>query len=325
MNESKHIPVLTREVVDALTSGVGEDQSLLLDCTLGGGGHSEALLESEAKLFLIGVDRDPSALNRVSNRLSRFSERTHFVCDSYENISRFCLDFPDEVAELFAKQNSQFARILIDLGISSDQLDDPERGFSFSATGPLDMRMNQTESLSASDVVNSYSEADLTTVFKKGGVGKNSKSLAREIVNNRPFNDTSELAELIKRQSAKRLREPKKSQHPATVPFQAIRIEVNDEFNKLEKFLSEVPNFLAPGGVLAAISFHSSEDQRVAGAMRSWSRPDPVEARLAKPGQPKCFGKLLARQAIVPTEEEIAKNPRARSAMMRIFQRGVGE
>ncbi|MCL4133303.1 UNVERIFIED_CONTAM: hypothetical protein GTU68_050150 [Idotea baltica] len=192
--------------------------------------------------------------------------------------------------------------MLVDLGVSSFQLDITERGFSFRNDAPIDMRMDTTQALSAKEVVNDYEPIELKRVLQRGGLGADSLKVARSIVDNRPIETTGQLANICS--EALRQFAPQKGRSPATVVFQAIRIEVNDEFGEIERFLDEVPSCLAPGGKLAVISFHSSEDKLVASRMRSWARRE-----------------LLTSNAIIPSEEEIKRNPRSRSARLRIFRK----
>lgn len=218
----------------------------------------------------------------------------------------------------------QFQGLLLDLGISSDQLDDPERGFSFRYSSPLDMRMSQSDGPTAADILNTASEHELRLIFLRGGVKRPLHAiLSKEIVRRRPFSTTDQLADLCAELERRpRKREAGPARNPATLPFQALRIEVNQELAKLQSFLDLAPTYLAPGGRLAVISFHSSEDKVVTQTMRRWSRrelsPFPSDDRAP-------FGTLLTKQAVVPSEEEIQANPRARSARLRVFERSPNQ
>ncbi|HQH29196.1 MAG TPA: 16S rRNA (cytosine(1402)-N(4))-methyltransferase RsmH, partial [Oligoflexia bacterium] len=220
----------------------------------------------------------------------------------------------------------QFDRILVDLGISSDQLDAAERGFSFAKEGALDMRMNPGTLLTADEIVNKWPAGRLLAVLREGGVGAGASAFVREIVKKRPVRSTLELAEICRKASVAQRRRagktgPVKKQHPATVVFQALRIAVNQELQSLSSFLAQVLAVLAPGGRLAMISFHSLEDQLVARAMPAWSQP-PVEVRnLPQSGLLSVPGELLTKKAVVPQAAEVAANVRARSARMRVFER----
>ena len=307
---TEHVPVMLDEVIEAFSSLAELETPMLLDCTLGGGGHAEALLEENEKLFLVGTDRDQKAVDRVTKRLAKFSDRTEFLKANFSSLSES--SFRDKLPV------KEFDGVLVDLGISSDQLNDSERGFSFSKNGPLDMRLDQEQDLTAYEVVNSYTWAKLKGVFQKGGLGAESGVLANKIIENRPVEDTAQLLSICRElKSAK----TKPGKNPGTVPFQAIRIEVNKEFVSIENLLSSLPDFLAPGGKLVAISFHSLEDKLVARSLRSYSRSDSQPRRLPEKESRKSFGELLTKKALKPSEEEIKRNPRARSALIRIFVR----
>jgi 16S rRNA (cytosine1402-N4)-methyltransferase len=287
-----------------------------LDCTLGGGGHAEALLRSNPELRLFGVDRDPAAIERVAKRLAEHSSRSSFVHADFSDVTEA---FQSQLAE---EGLAGYHGILADLGVSSFQLDQAERGFSFAKKGPLDMRMNTEQSLSAATVVNEYAFPQLAGVFLRGECGALSYPLAKAIESSRPHLDTLGLADVCSRVAEKHRRgAPKKRSHAATLPFQAIRIEVNGELRSLEKFLAQIPECLLPGGRLAVISFHSLEDRFVARTMRSWSR-EPQELRhLPEPTESQTLGRLLTKKALTPSNLELEQNPRSRSARMRVFER----
>ena len=323
--ETRHIPVLRDEVLEhlLLEPDFAGAPALLLDCTLGGGGHSFALLEQDERFFLIGLDQDEAALRRTAARLAPFAGRTILQQSSFKDARAAVRELGEPVASALAN-GAPFARILIDLGISSDQLDDGERGFSFSGDGPLDMRMDRSKGITAAEICNTYSVPDLRRVFLRGGVGEMSNALAQEIERRRPVTTTAELAEICKTVGRRMPRDRGKKEHnKATVPFQALRIEVNDELGSLSAFLDQVPDLLAPSGKLAIISFHSLEDKVVAQQMRKWSQSPKELRRLPVPGTPETFGTMLTKQAVTPSSEEIAQNPRARSARMRVFKRNT--
>ncbi len=334
----RHVPVLLREVLDALAvPASGDGFALLLDATLGGGGHSQALLSKFNALFVIGIEQDGDSLSRAEKRLSSFAGRLFCLHGNFSQIEEHLASVPAELRERLRKFRTpfpRFDRILVDLGISSDQLDEHQRGFSFNSDAPLDMRMNQHSSRSAATLVNLSSYEELKCLFQEGGVGEASGALARAIVQDRPFTSTRALAEVCanvvrsfqrrrgKPATAKmkdRQRNP--SGNPATVPFQAVRIAVNGELEVLKSFLAVIPRLLVPGGRAAFISFHSLEDQLVARAMRAWSRPVFAARHLAHPGRTGALGTLLHKHAVFAGEEEITGNPRARSARMRVFER----
>jgi len=312
MNVTEHESVLLEEVLDAFSSLSESTNPTFLDCTLGGGGHSESLLRQHQDLFLVGTDRDTEALERTSVRLSEFKERIQLVEASFSGIAN-----PEMRSSL---SRSSFDGVLLDLGISSDQLNTGQRGFSFSTDGPLDMRMGSGLTKTAEDILNTYSKDELKKMFYRGGVSKNASKLAELTINSRPLKTTKDFAKVC--QAATPVREAIKK-NPSALPFQALRIEVNDELGEIDKFFAALPEILAPGAKLAAISFHSLEDQLVASSLRAYSRKPESLRRLPSQEVEPSFGRLLTKNAITPNEEEINKNPRARSARMRVFQRGM--
>lgn len=333
-NTTIHQPVLLTEVVEAFEfkdrDDSNKDLRTLLDCTLGSGGHSEALMKSNEDLFLFGLDRDPTAVNRSRSRLKMFSDRMCLATGDFAN-------FPEILTSAIKEKDihvptraegptlPMFNRILADLGISSDQLEDPQRGFSFTKDGPLDMRLDQNTRLTADEIVNHFPVERLEAVFKKGGVGPISRTLAREIFGQRPISGAAQLADLcsavVLRHWQKNRSKPLPKKNPATVPFQALRIAVNQELESLRTFLDKAINYLAPGGRLAVISFHSLEDRIVTRKMRYWGRIEQVPRRLPTTAVETARGRLLSKQAIHPNEQEILRNPRARSARMRVFEK----
>ena len=334
---SVHHPVMMEEVLEVLQTG---NQSLnqpplVLDGTLGGGGHAEALLKADPESFLVGVDRDPDALQRIKERLEPFQGRHCLFRANFselELIARRTSEDPAASSFLMHRKNRaevKFDRVLLDLGISSDQLDSAKRGFSFSLEGPLDMRMERDMPLTAADIVNGQDARAMAKIFQRGGVGSASMALAKAVVEQRPIKNTKQLAELcrsvllIHKRKANRKSPAKKSSDLATVPFQALRIAVNREVESIQSFLSCICSYLAPGARLAVICFHSLEDQLVAKAMRSWSRPDPIAQKVPQPGIPAVFGRLVSKKAITAKEQEIMNNPRARSARLRVFERSI--
>jgi 16S rRNA (cytosine1402-N4)-methyltransferase len=293
---------MAREVEKWMQAAPGKR---IVDGTLGGGGHSERFLEAGAEV--VGIDRDPEALAHARRRLSRFGDRFRAVE----------ADFGD-VEQVVGEQGAD--GFLLDLGVSSRQVDDPERGFSFSKEGPLDMRMGPSVKLTAADVVNGFPEEELTRIFKELGEEKAARRIARAIVRRRaerPFRTTTELASCVsgvKKAGGRR--------HPATKTFQAIRMTVNDELGSLRRALDSAARVLRPGGRLLVISFHSLEDRMVKRFLRETSaetidRPEWPEPR----PNPKHWFRVVERRGVTPTEEEIARNPRARSARLRIGER----
>lgn len=262
---------------------------------------------------LIGFEVDPAALQIARTNLSPYSSRTLLIQDSYVNIS----EYARELGLI------RIMGILIDLGASSIQLDTPERGFSFRHEAPLDMRFNPESQLTAYDVVNNYPEKELAVLIKNFGEERNSNRIAREIVFNRPVRTTKQLAEIIEKVVKQRPKQYGQFQrNPATRTFQAIRIAVNNELQNLKEVLPQSVNLLEKKGRLAVISFHSLEDRIV----KRFFRCESTDC-ICPPKQPICTCghtasiKLLNRSPIVPAQEEIAQNPRSRSARLRIVEK----
>lgn len=308
---SVHIPVLTEPVVEWLAPAA---PGLLVDATVGLGGHAEALLEAVPDFRLLGVDRDPQAVAMARRRLEPFGRRVTVVNRSFDRMPEVLVerDLPCPSA------------ILADLGCSSLQLDSAERGFSFSADGPLDMRMG-SDGPTAAEMVNTTDEGELVKIFWRYGEERRSRAVARAIVRQRqvqPFATTRELGALIERVIPRRRNQ---KIHSATRVFQALRIAVNDELGQLERFIEPAARSLRPGGRMAIISFHSLEDRMVKhGFARLQGQctcpPDFPECRC----DPENVVSVLTRSPIRPTDEEIERNPRSRSARMRVIERVEG-
>lgn len=305
---SVHIPVLAGPVVEWLASAA---PGLLVDATLGLGGHAMALLEAAPSFQLLGVDRDPEAVAEARRRLEPYGRRVTIVNGRFDGLPEILSerDLPSPVA------------ILADLGCSSLQLDTPERGFSFSTDGPLDMRMG-SEGATAAELVNTAEEEDLVSLFWRYGEERRSRAVARAIVRQRPLGSTNELSRLIERVIPR-----KKGQriHPATRVFQALRIAVNDELGQLERFIEPAVRSLRPGGRMAVISFHSLEDRIVKHTFvrlqgKCTCPPDFPECRC----EPEELLQVLTRSPIRPTDDETRDNPRSRSARMRVIERSKG-
>jgi len=300
-----HIPVLLDEVLAALDPRPGR---LIFDGTLGGGGHSEALLKLGARV--IGMDQDEDALRFASQRLAPFGDQ---FCALHGNFR----DFPDILAEIGLQG---LDGILVDLGVSSYQLDEPSRGFSFQKDGPLDLRMDPSRGQSAADLVHTASADELTRIFREFGEEPRAWHIAQAIVKARvslPLTRTTELADLIAKHIPARGK-----RHPATLVFQALRIAVNDELGALRAFLQAAPRWLKPGGRLAVITFHSLEDRIVKQTFHHMASPflDRPEWPAPRPNPDHCL-RLLSRKSIEPSSAETARNPRARSARLRAAER----
>lgn len=303
---SPHIPVLYHEIINALAPYSGGHY---IDGTLGAGGHACGILEvSSPNGKLLGIDLDPQALEIASQRLSIFKDRVFIRQGSYTNMANFV----DELGWLFIDG------IILDLGVSSIQLDTKQRGFSFQTNAPLDMKFGDQPGLNASDLINSLSENELADILWKYGEEKLSRKIARIICQNRPIYTTIELANLVKKAYGKQQHQI----HPATRTFQAIRIAVNQELQAIETVIPQAIQLLNPGGKLAIISFHSLEDRIVKTLFRRESKDC-----ICPPDQPICTCnhirtiKEVNKKPIEATKEEIANNPRSRSAKLRIAEK----
>jgi 16S rRNA (cytosine1402-N4)-methyltransferase len=303
-----HAAVLLPQVLAALNIRAS---GTYLDATFGRGGHAGAILEKLiADGRLLCLDRDTAAVAEARARWGGDPRVTIFLAPFSELGA--CADA--------VEPGLKFDGILFDLGVSSPQLDDPARGFSFMRDGPLDMRMTQGEGMSAADVVNGASEAELVRIFREFGEERDALRIARAIVadrKSRPFERTGELAQMITRVARSRERH----KHPATRVFQALRIHVNGELDQLAAALHAALDRLAPGGRLAVISFHSLEDRMVKQFMRRHANPDPVYAGLPDmPAHARAKLKLVGK-SVEPAGEETERNPRARSARLRVAER----
>ena len=306
--DGRHEPVLLAESLHFIAPERG---GVVVDCTLGLGGHAAALLEHGRELQLVGVDRDPEALERAAERLAPWSDRVRFV------ESRF----GDLRAALAPLGLPPLAGVLADLGVSSLQLDLARRGFSFRRDGPLDMRMGRGGQ-TAADVVNSYPEADLERILRTYGEEHDARRIARAIVSARtrqPIATTAELSRVVvAAKGGDRRREGRVD--PATRTFQALRLEVNDELRELERMLDDAVELLGRDGRLVVISYHSLEDRVVKQRLRDLSRGeiDPITG--GSLAETRAL-ELLTRKPVRPGEAEIAGNPRARSARLRAARR----
>ena len=308
--EFKHVSVLLNECLDALNI---KDDGIYVDCTLGGAGHSSHILQRLSKDgLLVGIDQDTDALKAAGERLKEY-ENKKLVHNNYHNI--------DSILEEL--EIPKVDGILMDLGVSSYQLDEGERGFSYMKDAPLDMRMNRDREFSAYDVVNSYSMEDLWRIIRDYGEEKFAKRVAEFIVNKReekPIETTLELVDIIKAAIPAKAR--REGPHPAKRTFQAIRIEVNGELEILNKAIEDGVNRLNKGGRMAIITFHSLEDRIVKLKFRELANPCtcPKEFPICVCGK-KPLVKLISRKAIEPSKEEVEENPRSRSAKLRVIER----
>ena len=308
--EFKHVSVLLDETINSLCI---KPDGIYVDGTLGGGGHSfEIASKLTSKGRLIGIDRDTEALEAAKKRLSAFN-----------NVSYVHSNFSDIKSVLESEGIKSIDGAVIDLGVSSYQLDFPQRGFSYMEDAPLDMRMDRTCVFSAYDVVNTYSESELTRIFFEYGEERFSKKIAAIICerrNQKPVETTLELVDIIKRAIPERLRQ--KGSHPAKRVFQAIRIEVNSELEPLKKSLTDFFESLSPGGRLAVISFHSLEDRIVKKTFQSFTGgcTCPKDFPICVCGK-KATGKIITNKPVLHTEEEIAYNKRSKSAKLRVCEK----
>jgi 16S rRNA (cytosine1402-N4)-methyltransferase len=300
-----HQPVLLQEVLDHLRPGPG---SLFLDGTIGGGGHARAILETGAEV--IGVDQDPDAISESMSLMTEFDGRLTLIRTNFTDVGRY-------LKELGV---SRLDGVLIDLGISSHQLDTARRGFSFQQTGPLDMRMGPNIPRKASDLVNYAPEAELIRIFRDYGEEPAARRVASQIVrirNGHPILTTADLAEAVEAVLSRR-----GPRHPATRIFQALRIAVNDELGAIERGLPSLAEWVKPGGRLAVITFHSLEDRLVKRFFRKVTQEWVDRPEWSEPKRNPNFGfHLITPRPVEPNEQELAANPRSRSAKLRVIER----
>ena len=303
----KHVSVLLDECIENLNI---KPDGIYVDGTLGLGGHSEQILKRLTTGRLIGIDRDESAIERTSKRLEAYADKMTLVhsnfCDVAEILDELGIDGVDGM--------------LFDLGVSSPQLDEAERGFSYMLDAPLDMRMDNTSALSAYNVVNEWPEDELVRILFTYGEERYARRIAAKIVQSRPIETSMELVDVIK--SAMPAAALREKQHPAKRSFQAIRIAVNDELGSVEKMMRTAPDKLKKGGRLCVISFHSLEDRIVKTeiAARENGCTCPREAPICVCGFKQSL-KNVHRKPIVPGEDELKSNPRSRSAKLRVAEK----
>lgn len=309
--EFHHVSVLLNECIDGLNI---KPDGVYVDCTMGGAGHSKEIVKrlNENGLF-IGFDQDINAINTAKERLSEYSDRVKFVHSNFVNLK-------EEILKLGIEK---IDGVLADLGVSSHQLDEADRGFSYMQDAPLDMRMDNRSDFSAYDVVNDYSEEELARIIKEYGEDNWAKRIAKFIVEERKESEiktTGELVDIIKKAIPKKARID--GPHPAKRTFQAIRIEVNNELDIISKMIEDAASIMNEGGRICIITFHSLEDRIVKNSYR-----DLASDCICPPHLPICqcdkeaLVKVISRKPILPSKEEIDVNPRSRSAKLRVAEK----
>jgi 16S rRNA (cytosine1402-N4)-methyltransferase len=310
-----HVPVLAERVTALLAPALAGPDTVLVDATLGRAGHARALLAACPGLQLIGVDADLAAIDAARDMLAPYADRVTLVHARYDQIPEIVAAWPAS-----GPGPARVMGLLFDLGVSSPQLDDPDRGFAYAQDAPLDMRMDRTAELTAADIVNGYPAAELARVLRDYGEERFARRVARTILAARrtaPITRTGELAALVRRSVP-----ASGTIDAATRTFQALRIAVNDELGELDRGLLAAERLLAPGGRLAVISFHSLEDRRVKSFLRGRSGHAPRSTRhLPSLREREPSFRLLTTKPVTPSPAEIARNPRARSARLRAAER----
>jgi 16S rRNA (cytosine1402-N4)-methyltransferase len=299
--QTPHIPVLLNEVIKLFSS---MKDGYFIDCTLGFGGHSEAILQNFPNIKLIGIDQDKEALNFAKKRLSSFANRVEFI---NKRASTALKDL----------KGLNIAGILADIGVSSYQLDNSDRGFNFDSD-KLDMRMNPNQELSAYEVINFYPRDEIERILRDYGEVRNYKKIVKAIISNRTIKSNRELADILGKVGVKDKKNLAKI-------FQAIRIEVNNELNELENLLENAKNIAREGTMLGIITFHSLEDRIVKNRFKEWAKNCicPPEAIRCECGGDNALGKIITKKPITASKKEIEMNPRSRSAKLRGFLFGA--
>lgn len=309
MQNIPHIPVLYREVLEVFEN---IESGIIIDCTMGYGGHSSMILEANPNITLIAIDQDQTAIDFSTKRLEPYKDRVVIKKGRFSQV----------IKEILGEYKREDIKgVLADIGVSSLQLDQKERGFSYESE-TLDMRMDKNAPLSASDVVNTYAQSELEQILYNYGELRNYKKIASFIVVNRPFGSAKELAE-----KTKHLLPQGKKIHPATLLMQAIRIEVNDELKELESLLATLEEVGLVDALIAIISFHSLEDRIVKQTFSRWAKSCicPSDALRCTCGNTHKKGKILTKKPISAKEDELKANARSRSAKMRVFEMDLHE
>ena len=307
MPEFVHLPVMGREVAELLAP---VPPGLIVDATVGGGGHARLVLEARDDVRVLGIDRDPDAVAAARDALAGFGGRAQVVRGGFEDLA----------AIVNTEGEGNIVGILFDLGVSSPQLDRRERGFSYWADAPLDMRMDSAQELTAAEVVNTYAEEDLAAVIAGNGEERFARRIARAIVAARPLSTTGELVDAVRAGIPAPAR--RRGRHPARRTFQAIRMEVNRELPNLAAGLDESVHLLTPGGRILVIAYHSLEDRLVKRRFTTWAGREDTEP----PGMPVTrqrhpLVRILTRRPRRPAADEVAANPRSESARLRAAER----
>ena len=303
MQNIPHVPVLYKEVVDAFN---GTDEGIIIDCTMGYGGHSSMLLEAYPHIQLIAIDQDQTAIDFSTQRLEKYGDRVSIRKGRFSQV----------IQDILKEVNINDVKgVLADIGVSSLQLDQKNRGFSYESEN-LDMRMDKDAKLCASTVVNEYTQAEIEKVLLEYGELRNYKKIASKIIQNRPFTSAKELSDTLKSDLPHG-----KSIHPATLLMQAIRIEVNDELGELKSLLQSLEEARFPSAKIAIISFHSLEDRIVKQVFTKWKKSCicPPEIMRCECGNDNTLGRVVCKKPIMAKDDEVKENVRSRSAKMRIF------
>ena len=304
-----HEPVLAAKVVELLGPAL-ERGGVFVDATLGRAGHAVRVLDAYPRVQLIGIDRDPDALGESRSHLSAYEDRVRLVRDEFSNLASVLERLGDP----------KVRGVLLDLGVSSPQLDEARRGFSFRNEGPLDMRMDPTRGVSARDIVNGYDEVELARVIGRYGEERFARRIARAIVRARPVENTTTLAEIVR--SAIPAAARRSGGHPARRTFQALRMEVNDELGQLQSALPQAVDALEAGGRVAVLSYHSLEDRIVKRLF-----VDAAKGCVCPPSFPVCTCgaeatlRLVTRRPVRPSEEERSRNPRSSAGRLRVAEK----